>query len=81
VLSQITATYQIKFPDLYGEMLSKIESINVPIRFLPFGCTFPDLDNYLFDLVLRTAVPLREPQSTSCLELTHVCAKSISPSQ
>eukprot|EP00966_Prymnesium_polylepis_P029488 685135-Prymnesium_polylepis.1 len=29
-----------------------------PIKFLPFGCLFPDLDNYLFDVVLQTATPL-----------------------
>jgi hypothetical protein len=61
VLSQVTTTYQIDFPDLYSEMLSTFESINIPIKFLPFGCTFPNLDNYMFDLVLQTATPLRAP--------------------
>ena len=61
VLSQVTTTYQIDFPDLYSEMLSTFERINIPIKFLPFGCTFPRLDNYMFDLVLQTATPLRAP--------------------
>ena len=61
MLSQVTTTYQIDFPDLYSEMLSTFESINIPIKFLPFGCTFQSLDNYMFDLVLQTATPLRAP--------------------
>ena len=59
VLSQVASTYKIKFPDLYSEMLSSFERINIPIKLLPFGCTFPSLDNYMFDLVLQTATPLR----------------------
>ena len=58
VLSQVTTTYKIKFPDLYSKMLSALGRANFPIKLLPFGCLFPDLDNYMFDLVLETATPL-----------------------
>jgi hypothetical protein len=58
VLSQVTTTYDITFPDLYSEMLSTMGRVSVPIKFLPFGCISPDLDNYMFDLVLQTAMPL-----------------------
>eukprot|EP00966_Prymnesium_polylepis_P237970 5503731-Prymnesium_polylepis.1 len=49
VVSQITTTYQIRFPNSYREILSKIEAITVPVKVLPFGCTFPNnLDNFMF---------------------------------
>ena len=57
----MATTYQINFPYLYSEILSIFERINIPIKFLPFGCSFPSLDNYMFDLVLQTATPLRAP--------------------
>jgi hypothetical protein len=61
VLTQVTTTYDITFPDLYEEILSRFEALNLDASILPFGCLFPDLDNYMFDLVLRTASPLCAP--------------------
>jgi hypothetical protein len=58
VLSQITTTYSITFPSLYTKMLAAIDRVNFPVKFLPFACIFPDLDNYMFDLVLQTGTPL-----------------------
>ena len=60
VLSQVTTTYNIRFPDLYNEMLSALAKVNFPIKLLPFGCNFPNADNFMFDLVVQTGMPLRE---------------------
>ena len=38
--------------------LSTINSINIDVQILPFGCVFPDLDNYIFDFVVKTMTPL-----------------------
>jgi hypothetical protein len=58
VLGQVSTTYSIRFPSVYDEVLGTMASINLPVKALPFGCTFPNLDNYMFDLVLKTAAPL-----------------------
>jgi len=58
VLSQVATTYDITFPELYNDVLSTMGRVSVPIKFLPFGCIVPTLDNFMFDLVLQTATPL-----------------------
>ena len=68
VLTQVTTTYDITFPDLYEESLSRFEALNLDASILPFGCLFPDLDNYMFDLVLQTASPLCAPHDGHSFE-------------
>ena len=46
------------YPDFYTETLKSISNINIPIQVLPFGCLFPSLNNFIFDLVLKTATPI-----------------------
>jgi|EP00966_Prymnesium_polylepis_P226916 hypothetical protein len=58
VMGQMSTTYDIQYPDFYSQMLAEVEKISPNVKFLPFGCTFPKLDNYMFDLVVQTAVPL-----------------------
>eukprot|EP00966_Prymnesium_polylepis_P174307 4033067-Prymnesium_polylepis.1 len=59
VLSQVTTTYKISYPDFYAKMLDAIERADFPIKLLPFGCQFRGVDNYMFDLVMQTALPFR----------------------
>lgn len=56
--SQIGRAYSITYPPIYAEVLRVAASINIPINVLPFGCVFPDVDNFYFELVLTTTVPL-----------------------
>ena len=62
VLGQVGATYKIQFPEFYKKLLEALDSINLPIKLLPFGCSFPNLDNFMFELVLKTSLPLGSPQ-------------------
>ena len=58
VVGEIGTTYNIKYPDFYSDMLTELGRINPNVKFLPFGCAFPNFDNYMFELVIQTAVPL-----------------------
>eukprot|EP00966_Prymnesium_polylepis_P226616 5242646-Prymnesium_polylepis.1 len=48
----------------------------IDIKILPlFGCAFPNIDNYMFALVLQTAMPLSTQQAPGPLHaLARPCA-------
>ena len=58
VVSQLGVIFKVTFPPFYTEVLAAIKNINIPIDLLPFGCMAPELNNFLFDLVLKTATPI-----------------------
>jgi len=58
VVSQLGVIFNVQYPPFYTSVLAAIENINIPIDLLPFGCMAPQLNNFLFDLVLKTATPI-----------------------
>jgi len=58
VVSQLGVIFNVRYPPLYTSVLAAIENINIPIDLLPFGCMVPQLNNFIFDLVLKTATPI-----------------------
>jgi hypothetical protein len=58
VVSQLGVIFNVQYPPFYTSLLASIENINIPIDSLPFGCMAPQLNNFLFDLVLKTATPI-----------------------
>eukprot|EP00966_Prymnesium_polylepis_P330595 7386223-Prymnesium_polylepis.1 len=73
VLGQVGTTYKITFPDFYGDILSAMASVNLPVKVLPFGCSFPHMDNYMFELILKTAGPLCRTNLKFASEPSHSC--------
>eukprot|EP00900_Chrysochromulina_parva_P018460 jgi/Chrpa1/26615/Chrysochromulina_OHIO_Genome00026808-RA len=58
VVGQQGLIFDVTYPAFYTEILKSISNINIPFQLLPFGCIFPSLNNFIFDLVLKTATPI-----------------------
>ncbi|KOO29948.1 cytadherence high molecular weight protein 2 [Chrysochromulina tobinii] len=58
VVGQLGLIFDVTYPAFYTETLKSISNINIPFQLLPFGCIFPSLNNFIFDLVLKTATPI-----------------------
>ncbi|KOO20783.1 protein serine threonine [Chrysochromulina tobinii] len=58
VVGQQGLIFDVTYPAFYTEILKSISNVNIPFQMLPFGCIFPSLNNFIFDLVLKTATPI-----------------------
>jgi hypothetical protein len=58
VVGQLGLIFDVTYPAFFTETLKSISNINIPIDLLPFGCIFPSLNNFIFNLVLKTATPI-----------------------
>jgi len=58
VVSQLDVIFDISYPAFYTTILEGLKNINIQVNLLPFGCVLPLLDNFIFDLVLKTATPI-----------------------
>jgi len=58
VVSQLDVIFDITYPAFYTAILEGLKNINIQVNLLPFGCVLPLLDNFIFDLVLKTATPI-----------------------
>jgi hypothetical protein len=58
VLSTTSSTFDIPYPPGYRRMLRWVGAVNLPTDMLPWGCFVASMDTFLFELVLKTMVPL-----------------------